>query len=86
MENPCDVNISEHKLSKLMKQLRSDKNPTSKLGLLENEPSVCPKKNPEISPLRTKEFLKISEGNFFPVAPLQQVVPVIQKLAVKTVN
>ena len=63
MENPSDLNISEDKISKLMNQLRSDKNLASKLGLLEDvEPSVCPKRKPEISALRNKKFLKTAEG------------------------
>ena len=55
MENPGESNISEEKISKLLKQCRSDKNLASKLGLLDNEPSACSKRKTELSPLRTKK-------------------------------
>ena len=58
--------ISEEKISKLLIQLRSDKNLASKLGLLDNEPSVCSKRKSDLSPLRTKKFVKTAEGNVVP--------------------
>ena len=66
MENLGESKISEEKMSKLLTQLRSDKNLASKLGLLVNEPSVCSKRKTDLSPLRTKKFVKTAEGNVVP--------------------